>query len=198
MKRLFATLSAILAVTPGLTIILLGIGVPPQSKGLLGGITEAIGGIVLLIVYVNRKRIVRLSKSKLNRAVGMLILISICSVGLYILLLKHCVIIHPTHHSIYFPIVTTGRMAQIIDSVGSRYRALDIYGHHSISTEMLSMPAYGFLISLTTLLFVLLQQGIANTLVAAFALLATYEHMPLVADPSRRKKSHGRVRKTNP
>ena len=180
MKKLFAALSATLASIPGLSVILSGLGAPPGYKLLFGGIIEAFGTLVLFILYVNRKRIQRAAKHRITKTAIILACCSCVSIGLYFLLYQHCVVRHSTHGTVYFPLYTTGRIAQLITQDGTRYAVLDHFGHHSIITELHSMPSYTFAISLTTFVLMLVYQSISNALAAAFGLLSFYVEVPMV------------------
>lgn len=152
-----------------------GIGVPPDYGLLFGGLIESIGVATVIILMVNRKRIKKLTDRALTQMAIRLVISAVFCLGIYLFLLQVCVVHHPTHGTVYFPLWTTGRINQIISKTGGRYAALDRYGNHSINTEVQKMPAYSVAIAVTTVLLLFLYQSIFTLLTVAFGLLGFHQ-----------------------
>jgi hypothetical protein len=169
MKKLFTGASGLFAATPGIAIILKGIGTPPGYNYLFGGVIEALGGLCIIILWVNKGKIKRLPIRKITRVAIILGLVSFASLILYIGLFKFCVISHPAHGTVYYPLWTSGRIAELVGRTGGRWEALDRYGITPIYNAISQMPAYA--ITITTALLLFVYQAIFTSLAIAFGLI---------------------------
>jgi len=69
------------------------------------------------------------------------VVVFVISTALFNSLWEHCVVTHPGYsETMVFPIWTTGRLASMIGSAGSRFDALDQYGPAAIYDAMAAMP----------------------------------------------------------
>ena len=78
MKKIFVAASAAFAAIPGVAVIASGLGTPPGSgyRWLFGGVIEAFGALALLILWINRSKLRRISKRRITRAA--IILCGVC------------------------------------------------------------------------------------------------------------------------
>jgi hypothetical protein len=169
MKRLFIGASGIFAATPGLAIILKGTGTPPEYNYLFGGVIEALGALSIIILWINKGKIKRLPIRKITRVAIILSVVCFASLILYIGLFKFCVISHPAHGTVYYPLWTSGRIAELVGRTGGRWEALDRYGITPIYNAISQMPAYA--ITITTALLLFVYQAIFTSLTIAFGLI---------------------------
>jgi|GEM_PF-2192617 len=170
-KTLFLAASGMLASIPGLAIMLKGIGTPPGEEIMFGGIVEAFGALSLLVLWINRGRLRRIARKRITNWTIWLAVIFLLCLSSYVFLFKHCVVHHPTHQTVYYPLWTSGHISEIIDRTGGRYQALDKYGNHSINTAIHEMPQYALASAVTTALLIFLYQGFCTSLTVVFGLL---------------------------
>ena len=171
MKALFLAASGMLAAIPGLAIILKGVGAPPGEEILFGGLVEAFGVLSLLILWINRAKLKRIARKRITNWTIWLAAIFLVCLSSYIFLFRHCVVQHPTHQTVYYPLWTSGHISEIIDRTGGRYQALDRYGNHSINTAIREMPQYALVSAITTALLIFLYLGFCTSLTIVFGLL---------------------------
>ncbi|HEY0655446.1 MAG TPA: hypothetical protein VGD65_20065 [Chryseosolibacter sp.] len=170
MKKLFAAISLTVASVPGLAIIAKGIGTPPGHAWLFGGIIEAIGALAILLLWINRDSIRKISPKRLSNTSIYLGFTFFVLVLFYLFLFKHCVVTHPTHETVYFPLWTDGRAKELISRADGRWSALDRYGNYPLEVAIGKMDPS--IIVMTTTLLLVIYQGIFTCLVIAFGLLA--------------------------
>lgn len=169
MKKLFIGASGLFGAIPGLAVIWKGIGSPPQYELLFGGVIEAFGVLSIIILWTNRKKLKAIPASK---ATNLAIILGVaCFVFLvtYISLVTLCIVKHPTHGTVYYPLWTSGRIAELVTRAGGRWAALDKYGNYAIVSAINQMPVYVMMI--TTGLFLFVYQAIFTTLTLAFGAL---------------------------
>lgn len=179
MKKVLIAATALFGSLPGVAVLIKGIGVPEDYKLIFGGIIEVIGGFALLLLYFNRKRIARLSVRSLTKwSVGMIFLFSI-SLILYVSIAQACLVRHPTHGSVYYPLWITGGLEDLVKRSGGRWSALDRYGNYAILEAVEAQPpSY---VIFTTIIFILVYQAIFTSLTIAFGLLAVRKEVQQLA-----------------
>jgi amino acid transporter len=175
MKKLFAAASALFGSIPGFAVMWRGIGVPPDYSLLFGGIIECLGVLALIVLLVNRKRIKKLTDRSVTKTAILLTTSAVLCLAVYLYLLQLCVVSHPTHGTIYFPLWTSGHITQIIESTGGRYAALDKYGNHSVANAVRQMPGYPMAIAFTTIILMVLYQAIFTCLTVAFGMIGLHQ-----------------------
>ena len=152
-----------------------GLGVPPE-KGynlIFGGLIEAIGVVVLLILWINRGKLQKLTVRRVTRIVVGLIITLICFLLIYLSLFKFCVVTHDPRGTVYYPLWTTGEVTEMIEHTGGRWAAIDSYGRYAAYSGVEKMGPFPALLTTTTLLFLYL--GIFTTLTLALGILVFYE-----------------------
>lgn len=176
MKKLLLAVAGVFGAIPGLTVIQSGIGAPPGYKILFGGVIEAFGTISLLLLWVNRKKIKRYSARRVTRlALGLTALCFVC-IALYISLFSFCVIEHK-RGTAYYPLWTSGKIADMVSMAGSRKAAIEKYGIASVIQAIDEMPSVSLALATIVLLFI--YQGIFTTLSLMFGLLGFHEGKPI-------------------
>ena len=175
MKKILAGFAAISGLIPGVAIIQSGLGVPPD-KGynlIFDGVVEALGVILLLILWINRGNLRELSVAKVTQAIVRLSIIFVCCLVVYLLLFKFCIVTHDPRGIIYYPLWTTGEVAEMIEAAGGRWAAIETYGRYAVYGEIEKMGP--FPIFCTTAFLLILYLGIFTTLTLAFGISAFYE-----------------------
>jgi len=177
MKKLFLAASGAFAAIPGLAVILKGIGAPPGYEYLFGGVIETFGSLSLIILWINRKKLRRRARSRITKAAIKLAVLSFACLVIYLWLFNWCVVTHPTHGTIYYPLWLSGHASEVVNAAGGRWKALAEYGNYALYKEIHQMPVYALIISTIVLLCV--YQTIFTSLTIAFGLLGLYEEEPL-------------------
>lgn len=169
MKKLFLTASAIFGAIPGLAIIISGLGSPPEHKILFGGVIEAFGTLSLLILWLNKQSILRMTIRKVTKLAILFGVFSFISIIIYLTLFSYCVISIKDRDPVYYPIYTSGNIAEMIERAGSRRSAIERYGIDAVREAIDEMPGNPIAITTTLLLFV--YQSIFTLLTLAFGFL---------------------------
>jgi hypothetical protein len=169
MKKVFASFSASFAAVPGVTVLVSGLSVPPDSKLLFGGLLEAFGALTLLIVWINRSKIKELNLARLNRLCIAGVGISLVCLFAYIAALNFCVVNHPYRGIVYFPLWTSGVAKDMVNTAGSRLASIDWYGLAAVEEAVQQSPVS---LAVTTAILILLYQGVVIPLTVAFGALA--------------------------
>ncbi len=177
MKAFFLAVSGVFGVIPGLAIMLGELGTPPEKNGLFGGVVEAFGVLTLIILWVNRGKIAKLSRSKVTKVTIVLGILCFVFLGGYLGLFEFCVIKHEFRGSAYFPLWTSGKIGTMVESGPGRSAAIDHYGIDAVREAIREMPTYA--LSLTSAVLLLVYQGVFTSLTAAFGLLGIYQKKSL-------------------
>lgn len=175
MKKFFLTATGLFAVVPGLGIILKGLGTPPGYAFIFGGIIEALGALSLILLYTNRKAIKKLRPARITKTAIRLCVVSAVSLLMYIALFSFCVVGDPIRHYVYYPIWTAGEVAEMIDTAGGRYKALQDNGFTAVYRGIREMPYYPLAISITSAVLLFFYQAIFTSLAVAFGLIGIHK-----------------------
>jgi len=174
MKKLFLAASGCFGAVPGLATLLLGIGTPPGDyRYLFGGVTESMGALAIIILWANKGKLKRMPTRKITRVAILLGFGGFISIVLYVGLFKFCVISHPDHGTVYYPLWTSGRILELVNRTGGRWQALDRYGNTIIHNAIARMPSYA--ITVTTAVLLLAHQSISTSLALAFGLVGFHK-----------------------
>jgi len=186
LKKFFMTIAAASGAIPGAAIIATGVGTPPESKILFGGVIEALGAISLLVLWVNRAKIKKLNPGKITKISAILALFFAACLVVYIVLLNVCVITFADtsdgqhDEAVYFPIWTSGDLSKMVFRAGSREAALHKYGPDGVHEAIRKMPS--FALPVTTAILLVIYQGSFLFLTIAFGLLGIHEHAVMFSD----------------
>lgn len=175
MKKLFLAASGLFATVPGLTILWKGIVTPPGYVHIFGGLIEAFGAISFITLWVNQSRLKRIRPYKITKAVILLCIGCFLSIVIYLGLFNFCVIGDPIRHTVYYPLWTSGEIAEMIDDSGSRYKTLQDNGFAAVYYKIRQMPYYPLAIAVTTALLLFLYQAMFTTLTIAFGVLGFHK-----------------------
>jgi hypothetical protein len=176
MKKLLLALAGVFSAIPGVAVIQSGIGSPPSYKVLFGGVIEAFGAFSLLLLWINRKKIQRLAARRVTRVAVLLTVLCFVLISVYIALFAICVVEH-RRGTAYYPLWTSGKLADMVTRAGSRRAAIERYGIAAVSEAIDEMP--GIATGLTTVVLLFLYQSIFTTLTIMFGLLGFYERKQL-------------------
>lgn len=175
MNKGLLVLAGSVALIPGVVTLQSGLGIPPE-KGynlIFGGVVEACGGILLLLLWVNRERLQGLSSKTVTRTVIALGVGFMCCLVAYLLLFHFCVVDHSPRGVVYYPLWTTGRIDVVVKATGGRWQVIEEYGRYAAYggvKEMSPVPIF-----VTTTLFLVLYLGIFTTLTLAVGIVAFRE-----------------------
>jgi hypothetical protein len=171
MKQVFLAASGAFAAIPGIGIIVSGLGTPPGYSKLFGGLLEAFGALAILLLVSGKAKIRRLSRRRATTAVLALALGSFCLLVLYLQLTGFCIVAHPTHGTVYYPLWLSGHLEQMVVRTGGRYAALDHYGAYPLIKAIQESPHYPLSMVVTTAILILVYQGVFGTMTVAFGIL---------------------------
>ena len=175
MKKFFLAATGLFAVVPGVGIILKGLGTPPGYALIFGGIIEALGALSLILLYTNRKAIKKLRPARITKTAIWLCIASAVSLLVYIGLFSFCVVGDSIRHYVYYPLWTTGEVAEMINSAGGRYKALQENGFTAVYRGIREMPYYPLAISITSGMLLFFYQAIFTSLAVAFGLIGIHK-----------------------
>lgn len=172
LRSIFLAASSAIGAIPGVAVIIKGVGAPPASQLLFGGIIEAFGALLLLILWLNRKSISQMKTGRVTRWSILLGVLSLASLAGYMLMYGACVK-RDTNGSTYLPLWLSGDLKAMVERAGSRDAAIQIYGvdavHDAIRKERSTALPETTVVLLTVLLLGL------NSLTASFGLIGLHE-----------------------
>lgn len=175
MKKLFAAASGIFGCIPGISIMWTELGTPPGYGKIFGGVIQAFGALAILLLFANKEKLKALQSRKATLAAILLAAASLIFLVLYIQLLTVSVVSHPIHGTVYYPLWNSGHAQEMIDRAGGRYAAVDRYGSYPVNKAVHEAPSYAVASVVTTVLLLLVYQGIFTTLTLAFGLMGLRE-----------------------
>lgn len=175
MKKLFAAASGIFGCIPGISIMWTELGTPPGYGKIFGGVIQAFGALAILLLFANKEKLRQLNSRKATLVAIVLASASLVFLILYIQLLTFSVVSHPLHGTVYYPLWNTGHAQEMINRAGGRYAAVDHYGSYPVNRAVHEAPSYAAASVATTILLLLVYQGIFTTLTLAFGFLGLRE-----------------------
>lgn len=175
MNKLFTAASLAFASIPGVSVMLSGMGTPPGYATLFGGVIQAFGALAILLLYINREKLKRISGSRVTTVVVLLASVSLCCMIFYLQLLGLCVVTHPVHGTVYYPLWNSGHALEMVNRAGGRYAAIDHYGSYPITKAIHEASNGGLPIIVTTALLLFVYEGIFTTLALAFGIIGMRE-----------------------
>lgn len=152
MKTLLLSLSSLLAAMPGVATLASGLGVPPGEKLVFGGMLEMIGVLALLLMYLNRVKLRKMSNRRSTRLALRMGAGAVALIAAYILLFSVTVKKHETRGTAYFPLWTSGKLARMVERAGSRSAAIERYGIDGVQLAINEMPDLAMALTTVTLL----------------------------------------------
>lgn len=163
MKKLFMAASAIFGSIPGIGIMSSGLGTPPGYAKIFGGVIQAFGALSILLLLASREKLKGLDRRKVTLVAIGLASASLCFLVFYIQLLSLCIVTHPIHGSVYFPLWNSGHALEMVSRAGGRYAAVDRYGSYPVSKAIQEAPSHPLPIVATTVLLLFVYQSIFTT-----------------------------------
>jgi hypothetical protein len=179
-KKLFLGASAAFAAIPGVAVIASGLGTPPDSgyRWLFGGVIEAFGALALLILWINRAKLRRVSKRKITRTAIILCVLCFIFIASYVFLFRLTVVEHDRGVA-YYPLWISGDTKTMVERAGSRESAIERYGIGGVRKSIDEMGAIP--LAATSVLLLLVYQGIFTSLAIAFGLPGIHDNQPLIS-----------------
>jgi hypothetical protein len=173
MKKLFLAAAGAFGAIPGLVVIQKGIGTPPGYNVLFGGVIEAFGALALCLLLVNNKKIKKLKERKVIRiSIGLAVLCFV-SLALYLTLYNLCVVTHDARGTAYYPLWLSGEIAEMVNSAGSRWAAIEEYGIGAVLASIAKMPSVA--LSITTVVILFVYQTVFTSLTLAFGVAGVHK-----------------------
>jgi hypothetical protein len=125
--------SAVFAVIPGITVLLSNVGVPPNSsKALFGGVIEALGVVMLMMLWLNKNWIIKADIAKVNKLSFAAIVVFIVSLFSYIFLYNYLVVEVEGSDAVFFPLWTSGELKESLSKMGSREELINQWGRDDV------------------------------------------------------------------
>jgi hypothetical protein len=177
MKKFFLGISGVFGAVPGFAVMWKGILTPPDYGFLFGGVIEAFGSLALILLWMNREKIKAMEPRKVVKSAIILGVVSFIALIVYLALFNLCVISHPTHHTVFFPLWTSGELNTLVTKAGGRWNALDRYGYFGVYSAVQNMPFYALPVTSAILLF--FYQPIFTALAIAFGLVGYHKGMTI-------------------
>lgn len=187
LKSLFLISSGAFSALPGIAIMATGLGVPPnQSAVMFGGIIEVIGVFVLLLLWLNRSRVKRLTIQKITRRSIALFVVFIISLACYVSLYNHLVVKHDLFkdNPVFYPLWSSGDLSSALEIAGGKYDAIARYGPDEMKGTIRSSSSLN--LNVTTAILIIIYQSIFVWIILAFGFLGVK-----LSKPNTTKKENG-------
>jgi hypothetical protein len=110
-----------------------------------------------------------LEKSKATRFSIALGIAAFMFLAIYTSLFHFCIVKNETRGTAYYPLWTSGQIARMIESAGSRQAAIDKYGIAAVDLAIHKMP--DIVLIVTSILLLLFYQAVFTSLATAFGIL---------------------------
>jgi|WetSurMetagenome_2_1015567.scaffolds.fasta_scaffold371903_1 hypothetical protein len=177
MKKLFISASCVFGVIPGIAVIKSGLGAPPGYDILFGGIIETLGALSILVLWLNKNRIIKIALHKKNKIVYILGILSFLFIINYLFIFNHCVIRDENRGTLYFPLWTSGELSEMIEKQGTRQNVIIKYGIDSVRDAINKMSDTA--LTFTTVILLFFYQLIFTSLTIVFGILGLYQNRKL-------------------
>ena len=171
MKKVFLGASGVFSSIPGIGIMLSGLGTPPGYSLIFGGIIEAFGALTILLLLSSKAKLRHLTSRQVRVTVIVLAVAGLILLAVYLQLASFCIVAHPVHGTVYYPLWNSGHAAELVDRAGGRYAAVDHYGFYPVNKAIHEAPNYPLGLVVTTALLLLVYQGIFMALTVAFGIM---------------------------
>jgi len=134
LKTLFTTVSGIFAVIPGITVLMSNLGVPPNtSKFLFAGTIESLGVLTLLLLWLNKEKIVSWSVYKITKLCVVSIIVFFISFVAYLFLFGWLVVPVDNTESLFFPLWSNGELQRgLAEFGGSKSELIRQWGRDDV------------------------------------------------------------------
>jgi hypothetical protein len=181
LRSILLAASGLFFSVPGLAAILKGLGAPPGYQAVFGGFVEALGALSMVLLILRRDKLREMALGRATKTSLVLCASSLFSLLVYLFLFNFCIVTHPTHGTVFFPLWTSGHLSEIVSRAGSRYAALDRYGTFPITSAVRNMWGYPLPMVVTVGSLLLSYQAIFTTLAIALAVVGlrpSLDHHP--------------------
>jgi uncharacterized membrane protein YiaA len=103
-QTLLKSITALLALVPGLSILITNLGVPDDSyKLIFGAVIQAFGCAILLMLHLNRNTLTEIDNVKKTRIALVALVVFFVGLVLYLVLYNACVVLAP-NGQVFFPL----------------------------------------------------------------------------------------------
>jgi hypothetical protein len=141
MKRLFAWVSLVTSVLPGMAVVLHGFGTPEGLRLPFGILAAACGFTAFGVVIVIKETVSRGNRRVLAGLIIGSALVGLVSLCAYWIVLDQCVFQSPQRSSVFFPLWLGGRAKENVESAGGRKAYYERYGAGAVSTLLQGQTA---------------------------------------------------------
>lgn len=176
MSRLFTWAGALVALLPGVGILVTGFGAPPGYEKVCGGLVEAFGALTLLAVFLNQGKLRQSRRAVVTRAAIALGGASLALFIGYAMLHDLCVVKVPQRTPVYFPLVPCAELQGEIEKAGSRSAFVEAWGSKEADDVVRRCPESRRIA--TTAILLLWYAASFVTLTLAFGLTAAATRRP--------------------
>ena len=176
MKRVFQMASGVFAAVPGVATLWKGLAIPPDRNVLFAVAAEVTGIGAILILLANRTSLKKLRPNVVTRIAIVLAIAWFVSAILYMALLAWCVVDHPQFGVVYFPLWSSGELANVITRADGRHEAVDRYGLDPVVIAIQKMPWYA--LTITDAVLLLTYVSVFVTLTVGFGILGFHAEGP--------------------
>jgi hypothetical protein len=146
------------------------VGVPPgASKTLFAATIEALGVLMLLILWLNKKWVMQLTMQKATRLAIIGAIVFLIALFGYLFLFGYYVEDVPDSNALFFPFWPAGELKTNLDSLGSRAELIHQWGRDDVYSIIQSSSKSALLA--TTLVFLFVYQLIFLALTFSFGIL---------------------------
>lgn len=165
-KSVLVFVSGLIAVVPGFVILKTSIGVPlPNLQNLFFGVIEATGCLTILLLILNKEKIVTKTSNKQTRYSLLFFGVFILGLIFYILLFNYCVVETPSSSS-FFPLIWTDGLKHEVFDAGGKIKFVEKWLTDG-SISIIQKTA-GTSLSLTIVLFLLVYTLTLVSLIGSF------------------------------
>ena len=124
MKQVLLVASGILATIPGLAALTGHLPTPPGQEALFAAVAEVLGVSAILILYVQRGRIIKLRAGTVTKIGVALALFFLVGFGLNVWLKNVTVVSEEGRSSVFLPLWPGDELNEMINKAGSSHQAL--------------------------------------------------------------------------
>lgn len=177
MATVWKAATGVLSAAPGLAAIAVGLGAIPGYRLLFGGVLEAAGAMSIMVVWMRRDSIRRMTRKRVAVRAYVLLGIACAALVAHLFLFQHVVVSTDAwgeNATVVYPLWLTGDLKTLAAKSGGRAAALAKYGPRDIGPRIKNAPLFSRAASVILLLgtYSVLVIGI----VRAFAELAVRAH----------------------
>lgn len=131
--KILSSASGVFGLIPGIAVMITELGVPPNtSKVLFAATIESLGALAILILWLNKNKIKKLSTQAVTKYTVALSIIFIVSFFSYILFFGFFVVEVPNSESLLFPFWPQNELKEGLTEFGSKAELIRNWGRDDV------------------------------------------------------------------